>query len=116
MPDGHGGSRSVTSHFLELLLRRLMLEDLSLDLVETAADALLPLVLCEPAEYSRLSAALANAQPAAGVGARIARALAALHPAGGAMGPAELNRQTKRAFRSRLCSAVSEVRSLIRMR
>ncbi len=46
--------KSLLARFLELLFRRLLLEDLGNDTVELAADALLPLILAHPDAYQSL--------------------------------------------------------------
>ena len=37
----------ILAHLMRVVLNRLIFEDASMDLVESAADALLPLVMCE---------------------------------------------------------------------
>jgi hypothetical protein len=51
----------VVTHFQHQLLQRLLGADLAPDLVELAADALLPLLLAEPGTYTRLAGALVGA-------------------------------------------------------
>ena len=46
--------KSLLAGFLEVLFRRLLLEDLGNDTVELAADALLPLILAHPDAYKSL--------------------------------------------------------------
>jgi len=43
-----GAPGGLFSHFLELLLRALLFDACRRDFAEQAADALLPLILCEP--------------------------------------------------------------------
>jgi hypothetical protein len=126
------GNRSVVSHFQELLLRRLLLEDTPADLVELSADALLPLLLAEPAAFGPLSAHIAASAGAAGE-PRAATAVAnALSQLGGwlqghadqlAAGPAGEGdagyasmRSASRQFRQQLFKMVADVRGLIRLR
>ncbi|CAM8923463.1 unnamed protein product [Rhodiola kirilowii] len=54
--DPNGKSRDgVLSRFLGSLLQLLLFEDYSSDLVSSAADALLPLILCEQSQYQSLT-------------------------------------------------------------
>lgn len=126
------GNRSVVSHFQELLLRRLLLEDTPGDLVELAADALLPLLLAEPAAFGPLSAHIAASAGASGeprAATAVANALAQLggwlqqHAEQLAAGPARegdaghaARRQAARQFRQQLSKMVADVRGLIRLR
>lgn len=50
--------KSLLAGFLEVLFRRLLLEDLGNDTVELAADALLPLILAHPDAYQSLGGTL----------------------------------------------------------
>ena len=92
------------------------------DLVELAADSLLPLLMSEGETFGALCTGLAASQPDAAAAARVAGALSRLVPSGmllaGAAGGSsqEPSRQVKRLFRQGLSTVVSEVRSLIRMR
>lgn len=124
------GARSVVSHFQELLLRRLLLEDTPQDLVELSAVALLPLLLSEPSAFAPLSSSIAQAAGAQG-DARATQAVAAAlsqlgqgleaHAAalaGSRDSAASSNsmRAATRQFRQQLCQLVADVRGLIRMR
>eukprot|EP00878_Enallax_costatus_P024514 GHUV01026164.1.p1 GENE.GHUV01026164.1~~GHUV01026164.1.p1 ORF type:complete len:1105 (+),score=386.39 GHUV01026164.1:1431-4745(+) len=125
------GNRSVVSHFQELLLRRLLLEDTPQDMVELAADALLPLLLAEPANFGPLSTAVAAAAGVNGdprASAAVANALSQLgswlqtHSEQLAAGPANgdagstMLRTAARQFRQRLSQMVADIRGLIRLR
>ncbi|KAF8068447.1 xpo4 [Scenedesmus sp. PABB004] len=125
------GARSVVGHFQELLLRRLLLEDTPQELVELAADALLPLLLAEQSAFGPLSASVAAAAGAHGDPRAAAAVTAALAKLGGwlqghadqlAAGPAEgdaggaVLRAAARQFRQQLSQTVADVRGLIRMR
>ncbi|KAG1679648.1 hypothetical protein FOA52_006165 [Chlamydomonas sp. UWO 241] len=113
MPSG----ASATCHLLELLLRRLLLEDMSLELVDLAADALLPLMAVEGGAFGSLCGQLAASQPDPASAAKVAAALSKLLPPGGMHHPgSNLSQQTKRAFRQNLTGVVSDVRGLVRMR
>lgn len=125
------GNRSVVSHFQELLLRRLLLEDTPQDMMELAADAVLPLLLSEPANFGPLSAAIAAAAGAHGdprATSVVANALSQLgswlqtHSDQLAAGPADgdagssMLRTAARQFRQQLSQTVADVRGLIRLR
>jgi hypothetical protein len=120
----------VVSHFQELLLRRLLLEDTPQDLVELSAVALLPLLLSEPSAFGPLSGSIAQAAGAQG-DARASQAVAtalsqlgqgleahAAALAGTRDTAASSNsmRSATRQFRQQLCQLVADVRGLIRMR
>ncbi|KAL6757386.1 armadillo-type protein [Haematococcus lacustris] len=115
------GQRTVAAHFLELLLRRLLLSgDCSQDVVELAADALQPLLLVEPAAYADLAGQIIQVQQHdASLKEHITAAMASLvrPPAGGqADGPSHGSRVSRRAFRQTLCQAVSSVRGMLQVR
>lgn len=120
----------MVSHFQELLLRRLLLEDTPQDLVELSAVALLPLLLSEPAAFGPLSTSIAQAAGAQG-DARAAQAVgaalsqlgqglqahaAALATCGDSAAAFNGMRNATRQFRQQLCQLVADVRGLIRMR
>lgn len=124
------GSRSVVSHFQELLLRRLLLEDTPQDLVELSAVALLPLLLSEPTAFGPLSTSIAQAAGAQG-DARAAQAVgaalsqlgqglqahaAALASSSDSAVTSNSMRSATRQFRQQLCQLVADVRGLIHMR
>lgn len=124
------GARSVVSHFQELLLRRLLLEDTPQDLVELSAVALLPLLLSEPSAFAPLSSSIAQAAGAQG-DARAAQAVgaalsqlgqgleahaAALAGSRDSAASSNSMRAATRQFRQQLCQLVADVRGLIRMR
>lgn len=124
------GNRSVVSHFQELLLRRLLLEDTPQDLVELSAVALLPLLLSEPSAFGPLSGSIAHAAGAQG-DARASQAVAtALSQLGQGLeahaaalvgtrdtaASSNSMRSATRQFRQQLCQLVADVRGLIRMR
>lgn len=69
---------NITSHFLRLLLQSLLFEDLRMELVGTAADTLLPLLLCEQELYQRLVQEYLERQQNPNIQARLARALHSL--------------------------------------
>jgi hypothetical protein len=107
------GGRSVGAHFLEALLRRLLLDDTPLDLAELAGDALLPLTLLEGQAFQGVCAVVAAAQEP-GAQAAVLHSLARFQAAVG--GVAENNRASRRLFRESLCAMVADVRGLVRVR
>ncbi|KAH9658951.1 exportin-4 protein [Citrus sinensis] len=68
----------VLSRFLRSLLQLLLFEDYSPDMVGTAADALFPLILCEPRLYQRLGSELIERQANPPFKSRLANALQSL--------------------------------------
>ena len=93
------------------------------DLVELAADSLLPLLMAEGETFSAICSSLAGSQSDPAVASRVAQALSRLVPSGvvlqsqaGGRASPEPTRQTRRLFRQGLSMTVNEVRSLIRMK
>ncbi|CAM8925883.1 unnamed protein product [Rhodiola kirilowii] len=77
--DPNGKSRDgVLSRFLGSLLQLLLFEDYSSDLVSSAADALLPLILCEQSQYQRLCNELIERQVNPTFKSRLANAFQSL--------------------------------------
>lgn len=134
-----GDGRSVVAYFMEVLFRKLLLEDMPQELVELAADALLPLIETEEGSYRQLAGALLASQAAhdarthdavsqslakllpatllqAAAGDEAAAAAAAAAASGSQLQRYQLlsNRANKRKFRECLCTVVAEVRGLIR--
>jgi hypothetical protein len=107
------GGRSVAAHFLEVLLRRLLLDDTPLDLTELAGDALLPLTLLEGGSFQGVCAAVA-AQQEPRTHAAVVASLGQFQAAVG--GVADNSRPSRRLFRESLCAMVANVRGLIRTR
>ncbi|GAX80807.1 hypothetical protein CEUSTIGMA_g8243.t1 [Chlamydomonas eustigma] len=128
--------QAATARFLELLLRRLLIEELPTDLIELAADALLPLIITEEETFRSFCNSLASALPDPALGSRVFQVQARLLPdnvrkAGqegvvqssassgilnGAVSSPGLSRQTRRLFRQALSGVVVEVRGLISTR
>lgn len=63
MAGSQGSQVPLVPHFLELLLRKLLLDDTPCELVETAADCLLPLLLSDLATYRQLCTSLVQVGP-----------------------------------------------------
>eukprot|EP00879_Flechtneria_rotunda_P024022 GHRR01025444.1.p1 GENE.GHRR01025444.1~~GHRR01025444.1.p1 ORF type:complete len:325 (+),score=127.28 GHRR01025444.1:372-1346(+) len=125
------GNRSVVSHFQELLLRRLLLEETPQEIVEMAADAVLPLLLAEPASFGALSASMTAAAGARGevrAATAVSKALSQLgswlqqHAEQVAAAPAGeraasiVMRNATRQFRQQLSQMVADVRGLVCLR
>ncbi|KAK8698165.1 hypothetical protein V6N13_114291 [Hibiscus sabdariffa] len=72
LPEG------IFSRFLRSLLQLLLFEDYSPDLVSAAADALLPLILCEQGLYQKLGNELIERQTNPALKSRLANALHSL--------------------------------------
>ncbi|GAV82986.1 LOW QUALITY PROTEIN: JmjC domain-containing protein/JmjN domain-containing protein/zf-C5HC2 domain-containing protein/FYRN domain-containing protein/FYRC domain-containing protein/CRM1_C domain-containing protein [Cephalotus follicularis] len=77
--DSNGHSQEgFLSRYLRSLLQLLFFEDYSPDLVGTAADALLPLILCEQTLYQRLGSELIERQSNPALRSRLTNALQSL--------------------------------------
>eukprot|EP00798_Chlamydomonas_sp_ICE-L_P020913 gene20913-27759_t len=116
---GFGGhqvsaGKGVATHFMELLLRRLLFEDTPTELVELAADALLALILSDPATYQAMTTAVASSIKDSSASIRAVTALGSVLPPAGAH--MDLSRQTRWNFRNEFCAVVATVRGLVRMR
>ncbi|MBA0554933.1 hypothetical protein Golob_014006, partial [Gossypium lobatum] len=97
---GHGNSpEGIFSRFLRSLLQLLLFEDYSPDLVSAAADALLPLILCEQGLYQ--NSALAKYEHSHVI------ALLLLQKLGNEL----IERQTNPALKSRLANALHSLTS-----
>ncbi|KAL5702296.1 hypothetical protein ACHQM5_027530 [Ranunculus cassubicifolius] len=102
----------VLSRFLQSLLQMLLFEDYSSELVESAADALLPLILCEQAVFQRLGHELIEKQPTAELKSRLVNALQALTSSNQLS--SSLDRPNHQKFRKNLYSFLIEVRGFLR--
>ena len=98
--------------FLEVVLQKLLFEECKRDYAEQAADALLPLMLCEPAGYQRIGQSLLVGQVDDATRGRIAEALGALTTANGLQ--PSCDRVNLRRFRRNLHSFLTNVRGLLR--
>ena len=106
-------SEGILARFLKLSLNRLLFEDASATLAEPAADALLPLMLCEREAFSSAASALvgglagdARAQRAVG------EALRDLTAGGGLTD--RVDRANRRRFRRNVAAFVLETRAFVR--
>ncbi|KAG4916985.1 hypothetical protein JHK87_054542 [Glycine soja] len=102
----------LLSRFLRSMLQLLLFEDYSSDLISVAADALLPLILCEQGLYQRLGNELIERQPNATLKSRLANALHTLTSANQLS--SSLDRINYQRFRKNLNSFLVEVRGFLR--
>ncbi|XP_027349597.1 exportin-4 isoform X2 [Abrus precatorius] len=114
---GHKGSNGnfqegLLSRFLRSLLQLLLFEDYSSDLISVAADALLPLILCEQGLYQRLGNELIERQANPTLRTRLANALHTLTSANQLS--TSLDRINYQRFRKNLNSFLVEVRGFLR--
>lgn len=107
-----GPSENVLAHFLRALLHLLLFEDYSSDILEPAANALLPLILCEQALYQKLGQELLTGQSDAEMQNRLASALHTLLSNNGV--GTTLDRANRRKFRQNLQAFLTDVRSFLR--
>ncbi|KAF9605670.1 hypothetical protein IFM89_018013 [Coptis chinensis] len=111
--DLNGQSREdVLSRFLKSLLQLLLFEDYSSDLVSSAADALLPLILCAQGLYQRLGHELIERQATPELKSRLANALQVLTSSNQLS--SSLDRVNYQRFRKNLLSFLFEVRGFLR--
>ncbi|XP_022719062.1 exportin-4-like isoform X4 [Durio zibethinus] len=110
---GHGNfPEGIFSRFLRSLLQLLLFEDYSPDLVSAAADALLPLILCEQGVYQRLGNELIERQANPMLKSRLANALHSLTSSNHLS--STLDRVNYQRFRKNLNSLLIEVRGFLR--
>ncbi|KAG4189287.1 hypothetical protein ERO13_A08G217300v2 [Gossypium hirsutum] len=110
---GHGNSpEGIFSQFLRSLLQLLLFEDYSPDLVSAAADALLPLILCEQGLYQKLGNELIERQTNPALKSRLANALHSLTSSNHLA--SRLDRVNYQRFRKNLNSFLVEVRGFLR--
>ncbi|KAL5136130.1 Exportin-4 [Glycine soja] len=102
----------LLNRFLRSLLQLLLFEDYSSDLISVAADALLPLILCEQGLYQRLGNELIERQPNATLKSRLANALHTLTSANQLS--SSLDRINYQRFRKNLNSFLVQVRGFLR--
>lgn len=110
--QGGNLQEGILSRFLRSLLQFLLFEDYSPDLVSSAADALLPLLLCEQGLYQRLGNELIERQPNETLKSRLANALRGLTSANQLT--STLERKNYQIFRKNLTSFLIEVRGFLR--
>ena len=108
-----GKKDGILARFLKLSLNRLLFEDASAALAEPAADALLPLMLCEREAFAavahELVSSLAGDARAQG---KVGEALRDLTASGGLTD--RVDRANKRRFRRNVSAFVLETRAFVR--
>ncbi|ONH94485.1 hypothetical protein PRUPE_7G018700 [Prunus persica] len=109
---GGNFKEGILSRFLRSVLQLLLFEDYSPDLVSSAADALLPLILCEQSLYQRLGSELIERQANATLKSRLTNALQCLTSANQLS--STLDRKNYQVFRKNLNSFLIDVRGFLR--
>lgn len=113
LKDSSGNvQEGLLSRFLRSLLQLLLFEDYSSDLISVAADALLPLILCEQGLYQRLGNELIERQANPTLRSRLANALHTLTSANQLS--SSLDRINYQRFRKNLNSFLVDVRGFLR--
>ncbi|XP_055828191.1 uncharacterized protein LOC129896345 isoform X2 [Solanum dulcamara] len=102
----------ILSQFLRSLLQFLLFQDYSTDLVGPAADALLPLILCEQTLYQKLGSELIESQSDTAFRTRLANALQSLTSSNSLS--SKLDRPNYQKFRKNLHNFLTEVRGFLR--
>lgn len=102
------------AYFLRSLMQYLLFEDYSNDLVDPAADALLPLILCNTAIYQRMAQDFVEGQQSVVIQSRLAAAFHML--INGNQVTSSLDRVNRRRFRENLYNFLAEVRGFLRTR
>ncbi|KAF7805232.1 exportin-4 isoform X1 [Senna tora] len=111
LKDSSGNlQEGLLSLFLRSLLQLLLFEEYSSDLISIAADALLPLILCEQGLYQRLGNELIERQSNPTLKSRLANALHTLTSALSS----SLDRINYQRFRKNLNNFLIEVRGFLR--
>ncbi|KAK0602071.1 hypothetical protein LWI29_030074 [Acer saccharum] len=113
LKDSSGNvQEGILSRFLRSLLQLILFEDYSPDLVSTAADALLPLILCEQSLYQRLGNELIERQANPILKSRLTNALHSLTSSNQLS--STLDRLNYQRFRKNLNNFLIEVRGFLR--
>ncbi|XP_073000684.1 uncharacterized protein [Typha latifolia] len=102
----------ILSHFLRLLLQLLLFEDFRMELAGSAADALLPLLLCEQELYQRLVQELLETQSIPALRSRLASAFHSLTSSNQLS--SSLDRPNRQRFRKNLHKFLVEVSGFMR--
>ena len=112
-PAAERGGVSILAHLMRVVLNRLIFEDASMDLVEAAADALLPLMMCERGAFERTAQELlAGLSGNAGAQQHVAGSLHALTTANGLTD--KVDRANRRRFRRNMSKFLMETRGFVR--
>ncbi|KAK9812956.1 hypothetical protein WJX72_006385 [[Myrmecia] bisecta] len=110
----NAGEPPVLARFLEVVMRRLLLEEYGRDVVEHAADALLPLILAYPSAYQHIGESLLAGQQDANMRTTLTRALTELMSTNGVI--QSTDRTNRKRFRMNLGKFVTDARSVVRLR
>ncbi|XP_016499836.1 uncharacterized protein LOC107818350 isoform X3 [Nicotiana tabacum] len=102
----------ILSQFLRSLLQFLLFQDYSTDLVGSAADALLPLILSEQSLYQKLGSELIKSQSDPAFRTRLTNALQSLTNSNNLS--STLDRPNYQKFRKNLHNFLTEVRGFLR--
>ncbi|XP_075099708.1 uncharacterized protein LOC107783927 isoform X4 [Nicotiana tabacum] len=102
----------ILSQFLRSLLQFLLFQDYSTDLVGSAADALLPLILSEQSLYQKLGSELIKSQSDPAFRTRLTNALQSLTSSNNLS--STLDRANYQKFRKNLHNFLTEVRGFLR--
>ena len=108
-----GGGFGILARLMRTTLSRMIFEDAGMDLVDAAADALLPLMLVERAAFEGVAGELlAKLEGDAGAQARVMGALRELTTGNGLTD--RVDRANKRRFRRNMSTFLTETRSFVR--
>ena len=108
-----GGDFGILARLMRTTLSRMIFEDAGMDLVDAAADALLPLMLVERAAFEGVAGELlAKLEGDAGAQARVMGALRELTTGNGLTD--RVDRANKRRFRRNMSTFLTETRSFVR--
>ena len=111
-PSREGGC-GILAHLMRTVLRRMIFEDASMDLVDAAADALLPLMLVERTAFEGVAGELlATLEGDAGARNHVMGALRELTAGNGLTD--RVDRANKRRFRRNVSTFLTETRSFVR--
>ncbi|KAG8088722.1 hypothetical protein GUJ93_ZPchr0010g8731 [Zizania palustris] len=114
--DGSNGKlqESISSHFLRLMLQLLLFEDFRMELAGSAADALLPLLLCEHGLYQGLVQELLEKQQNPAVKSRLAMAFHNLTNSNNLS--SSLDRPNRQRFRKNLRSFLGDISGFMQIK
>ncbi|XP_020678770.1 exportin-4 [Dendrobium catenatum] len=101
---------NISSHFLRLLLQLVLFEDFRVDLTGSAADALLPLILCEQDLYQRLVQEFIDKQPIDSLRTRLAKSFHSLTSSNNLS--SSLDRPNRHRFRKNFHEFLTEISGL----
>ena len=112
-PSPERGGVGILAHLMRVVLNRLIFEDASMELSEAAADALLPLMMCERDAFRRTAEELlAGLSGNAGAQQHVAAALHELTTGNGLTD--KVDRANRRRFRRNMGKFLTDTRSFVR--